>query len=310
MAFFHFTNGNPTFLPAGALKSVGSYGWAGVEAFFVISGFVIPLALIRSRYRLKNFGVFIARRVVRLDPPYLVSVAIVVMLFYLSAIAPGYSGEPFDLSWRRLLLHVGYLNDIAGVPWYNDVYWTLAIELQFYLLVGLVFPVIASRSRYVPTLALAALGAVAFAIDSNAIVFAFIFPFVMGMLVFRYRTGALNQVSFLIQLAIASAGTFVTLGMKPFLAAITAALAIAYVSFGSHRVLAFLGAISYSLYLLHVPIGGRVINLAARLDLGIAGKVAAIAAAALASIGAAYVLYRFVELPALRWARKLNWSPR
>jgi peptidoglycan/LPS O-acetylase OafA/YrhL len=98
--------------------------------------------------------------------------------------------------------------------------------------------------------------------------------------------------------------------MKPFLAALVAALAITYVSLGSHRILDFLGAISYSLYLLHVPIGGRVINLAARLDLGMPGKVAAIAAAALASVGAAYVLYRLVEVPALRWARKLNWAPR
>jgi peptidoglycan/LPS O-acetylase OafA/YrhL len=67
----------------------------------------------------------------------------------------------------------------------------------------------------------------------------------------------------------------------------------------------WLGAISYSLYLVHVPIGGRVVNIGKRFvhdDLGYLG-VALIAL--LCSLVAAFVFSRLVEVPAMRLARKL-----
>lgn len=69
--------------------------------------------------------------------------------------------------------------------------------------------------------------------------------------------------------------------------------------------LAWLGSISYSLYLLHVPIGGRIVNIGKRFahdDLGYLG-VALIAM--LCSFLAAYVCYWLVEVPAMRLAQKL-----
>src|SRR6185295_1906083 len=69
----------------------GAYGWLGVEVFFVISGFVIPYSLYRARYRVKNYRTFILKRVIRLDPPYLVSIAVILALAYALAL---YSGRP------------------------------------------------------------------------------------------------------------------------------------------------------------------------------------------------------------------------
>ena len=37
------------------------------------------------------------------------------------------------------VLHLGYVNVFFGYPWLNPCYWTLAIELQYYLLVGCCF---------------------------------------------------------------------------------------------------------------------------------------------------------------------------
>lgn len=65
VCWFHLTNGNPKFLPDGALKASGAYGWLGVEAFFVISGFVIPFSLYRSGHELKDYPRFLYKRVVR-----------------------------------------------------------------------------------------------------------------------------------------------------------------------------------------------------------------------------------------------------
>src|SRR5262245_2564074 len=66
------------------LRQTGDYGWLGVEVFFVISGFVIPYSLYRARYRVRDFFMYLARRIVRLDPPYLAAIALVLALASLS----------------------------------------------------------------------------------------------------------------------------------------------------------------------------------------------------------------------------------
>src|SRR3954470_2994833 len=63
---------------------------------------------------------------------------------WLMALAPWHSKPP-DTSPMQLVAHFFYLNDLLGRPWLNVVYWTLGIELQWYLLLGLIFPLIASR---------------------------------------------------------------------------------------------------------------------------------------------------------------------
>src|SRR3712207_6761977 len=63
-----------------ALKSSLRYAWLAVEAFFVISGFVIPYSLHRAGYRLGSYPRFILKRIIRLDPPYLAAIALIVLL--------------------------------------------------------------------------------------------------------------------------------------------------------------------------------------------------------------------------------------
>jgi len=59
VCLFHFTRHKPGFPPDGSLlKVICQYGYLGVEVFFVISGFIIPLALFRSRYRIAPFPPF------------------------------------------------------------------------------------------------------------------------------------------------------------------------------------------------------------------------------------------------------------
>jgi peptidoglycan/LPS O-acetylase OafA/YrhL len=58
------------------------WGYLGVHIFFVISGFVIALSVGREKVDLKYVGRFIARRSLRLDPPYWVTIALTVLMLY------------------------------------------------------------------------------------------------------------------------------------------------------------------------------------------------------------------------------------
>ena len=146
VALYHFGSGNPSFYVPKVLKTITSYGWLGIEVFFVISGFILPYSLWKAGYTLslQNVKRFVWKRVARLDPPYLVTIAIVLTLAFSSPLVPGFRGEPFHFSLKQLALHVGYLNGIAGVPWLNPAFWTLAVEFQFYLLLAFVYPFVSS----------------------------------------------------------------------------------------------------------------------------------------------------------------------
>ena len=151
--WFHLTNGNAMLREAdpaeSLLRASGTHLYLGVEVFFVISGFVLPYAMWRGRYRLRDYGRFLMKRLLRLEPPYLTTLAITVGLLIAGQFAPGFKGEPFMLEWKHLLLHFGYLNALFGFGWYNPVFWTLAIEFQFYLLIALLFPLVKHHSVYV-----------------------------------------------------------------------------------------------------------------------------------------------------------------
>ena len=136
VCFFHFTTGQQHFLDVSLLRSAGTYGWVGVQAFFVISGFIVPYSMARANYALARWPRFMAKRLIRLEPPYLVSIAVVMLLALLSSVTPGLKARRSIGSFPRSPPILAIFNGWIDRPWLNPVYWSLAIEFQFYLLVG------------------------------------------------------------------------------------------------------------------------------------------------------------------------------
>src|SRR5271156_4737828 len=87
--WFHLTNLNPSPLPANSLlRASGSYGYLGVQLFFVISGFIIPYSLSLRGYQINTDGLnFLGRRIARIEPAYLVSA----LLMAVVQVAPAYT---------------------------------------------------------------------------------------------------------------------------------------------------------------------------------------------------------------------------
>jgi peptidoglycan/LPS O-acetylase OafA/YrhL len=114
------------------------WGWAGVDLFFVLSGFLITGILLKSEKNEEGLGHFYMRRVLRLFPIYYLCLAI---YFIGSVVAHGY------LSWQFLATYILYLQAIFPHSWMNidhtqvvwwsgsgfSVMWSLSIEEFFYL---------------------------------------------------------------------------------------------------------------------------------------------------------------------------------
>jgi len=308
VAWFHFTNGNPRFLPEGALKWSGAHGWVGVEIFFVISGFIIPYSMYQRGYSAaQHYFQFLAKRLVRLEPPYIACVLLSVLLAYLSSIFPGFRGEPPAYSGTQLLLHVGYLVGFSEYAWINPVFWSLAIEFQFYLAIGLLLPAIAHKQAAVRLLSLAILCASAVLPLSDRFLTSYVLVFALGILTFYFRLGWMRAGYYLGACSLLCGAVYFVNSPVTAVASLATATSIAFVRGAGFRPLVWLGTISYSLYLIHVPIGGRIINLGERLSTGPYVRLVFLLASLVASIVAASIYCRWLERPSREWSSRVSY---
>ena len=305
VAWFHFTSGS-TLLSNGWLKASGHYGWIGVEMFFVISGFIIPYSLYRSGYRSGDFGLFLIKRIARLDPPYFADILLVIALSYVVPLAPGFHGEWPHYSWTQLLCHVGYINTIVGKAWVNPVFWSLGIEFQYYVTIGALFPLLVHRRSTVRIGFLAALILTAILIRRGSLVFYWFPLFVAGILTFQRKVDLISTRSLLAGLAAVGVICWFVNGHLISIVVVSTALIIQFVQIPTSR-LTSLGLISYSLYLLHVPVGGKIVNLGTRFAHTLPTQVLVLAAAVAGSISASILLYRLVELPSQRLSSSIRY---
>ena len=326
VCWFHLTSFHyPT--PDGPIyhliRSTGSYAWLGVEVFFVISGFVIPYSLNRAGYQLKAYPTFILKRVLRLDPPYFVAIALIITMAYAYSF---YSGKPAlvensPIELVPVLLHFGYLNMFFGYEWLNPSFWTLAIEFQYYVIMGLVFPLINSTKRVVRVAALFCFGATSFfstqglmseGAPYSKFIFYFAFLFVMGVITFQRHAKLIGAKEYLCLLVLATIGSVLTLGVAPTLAGLFAVVSINFFNWRT-SVAVFFGNISYSLYLLHWPVGHLTLSLVGSKLLGATGDGARSLVLMFAlgvCVALSYLLYLLVERPAQRWSAKIRYGKK
>ncbi len=292
----HFLSGsNP-------LRWVGDFGYLGVECFFVISGFIIPYTLWRRGYQWGDAGRFLLARVLRLHPAYLGSLALVLLTLWL----PGVMPEPWHrenvIDWGNVALHLGYLPQLCGRPWLNGVYWSLGIEMQYYLLVALVYPwVVRGGWR---ALVFAGLFAASAFLTPKAVVGHHACMFLPGMLLFWWRIGRLRGWQLAAGLAVMAVLLRWHDGSFRGVAAVAVAVWMIAWWRWNNPVGAWLGRISYSFYLVHTIVAFAFLGW---LTPGIGNEWArtglVLAALGLA-LAAATLFHRWLEEPSHRWARR------
>ncbi len=130
------------------LRALAEIGHLGVPMFFVISGFCIGGSAWGSYRRGEPALDFLRRRLWRIYPPFWVSILVVVALpFVLEGLSSLRTGSYFTPTPRWLSYSASQWAGVAslGIAFFsegrelesafsalNSVYWTLAIEVQFY----------------------------------------------------------------------------------------------------------------------------------------------------------------------------------
>ena len=139
----------------------------------------------------------------------------------------------------------------------------------------------------------------------------FVFLFLLGVVAFQRRTGLIGVVEYGALLAVATGGAILTVGAPAALAGLLAVAVIGLYGRGRSFVSGFFGKISYSLYLLHWPLGHLTLSILGLKLLQAEGD-AARTLVILVSLGvclvSAYLLHGLVEWPAQRWAAHLAYG--
>jgi peptidoglycan/LPS O-acetylase OafA/YrhL len=301
------------------------YGANGVPVFYVISGFVIAYALRRSVMTPRTAGAFLLRRSIRLDPPYWAAIALALAVRVLQRAVAGATDWP---TGPAVVAHLLYLQEILGYPEINAVFWTLCQEFQFYLAFATVLAIVhfsAGPSGANPgARAATVFGAIYVASlawpahlltvpGAHVFVLANFHMFLGGALTWWTLDGLLSERAWW-----AGAGLLaLCLALHPIdweatCLVTTAALYAAgrwntMSTWLRGRAIQYLGRISYSLYLVHVPIAIVLLGLRTRIAPH-SNAVAFIMLGVLFAlvIAAAHVMHWAVEAPCIRWSKRFK----
>lgn len=117
------------------LKEALLFGWAGVQLFFVLSGFLITGALLDSQDATNYYSSFYARRALRILPLYY---GMLIVTFLILAPLRALPVETLDTAHGQVWLWTFLSNWSGGEVKGFAHFWSLAVEEQFYLLWPLV----------------------------------------------------------------------------------------------------------------------------------------------------------------------------
>lgn len=244
-----------------------SLGWLGVPVFFFVSGYCIQLTVLRR----PNWRGFLLRRLIRIYPPYLASLIIVCLV----------------VAWRRLIIGANdvtslprtvldvvctvtlLIEPITRVPAMNWVYWTLTYELAFYLIVALT--ILANRFSFIVLFVITVASSVSWLHNVTPLFFLrhrglFSLGFAMATGLHGPKKHArLLLLASALSIAVDEGGATEVTACLMFVVGALRWTINPSENLGRLNSLRHLGTISYSLYLIHVPIGvyilGRLLDI-------------------------------------------------
>jgi peptidoglycan/LPS O-acetylase OafA/YrhL len=245
-------------------RNLVKYGWLGVPMFFVISGYCIVI----SAYNSTSVKDFLARRFFRIFPPYWLSIIIVLFAacfqkLYIGSNAVHYIPRNMTDILATITLTTTPLTNVHGMNW---VYWTLTCELFFYLTICLVL--LFNKKLIVYFLMAISLLAAILPLQNSGILF-FIdqWPaFGLGFCIYYFfkASNALSWLCFGVLLLINLFALYAKSGLSSAAIVTLTTFGLIFISHyvkSPANIFSKLGQHSYSVYLIHVPVGVYIIGL-------------------------------------------------
>jgi peptidoglycan/LPS O-acetylase OafA/YrhL len=307
VAYHYTTRFEQRFMHVSPLEISVPWGYFGVNLFFAISGFVICMTLDRCRTPQD----FIVSRFARLYPTYWVAVALTWLTIQLHTM-PGYA-----ISLKAAIANLSMVHAFFGIPDVDGVYWSLQVELLFYIWMLAIWSLGLLRHTvgvcFAWTGLAVAYGVARYVFDTPVpdsipqfLLLDYIPWFVIGMTMYVTLRGEGRwRFSHFVLLALC----IIAIGLRGESEYIIAALlTMSLVLLASRnqlawlalRPLVYLGAISYPLYLIHQKIGWAVLL---QVEPQLPSVWLAIALAVFCSIAIASALHWLVEDPSRKVLR-------
>lgn len=291
------------------------WGQEGVYVFFVISGVVLPWSMEQGKYGFKNLDKFMLKRIVRLYPPFVVSVIIFVIGIWIMKDNRSF----YDVEiMQRFIDSVTFQVPFKESRWVIEVYWTLFVEFQYYIYLALIFPFLASNKlsvrlvAYYGSLALTFLSHFFVPMHTKENVFFHLPVFALGFSLFLYYKKNISKLEFwsgvVVSLAVGLFNIYdqLHLGTHITIVAGLTFFAIYFIKKGPSW-LNFIGDVSYSYYLFHLFfvsfIYGKFYH---ESQDGKLVWVVFIAIQVYAVLGA-WMMYHLIEKPSLAWTKKIRY---
>ena len=312
-------------------------GPGAVMLFFVLSGFVLTLPYTGAACRTLRPFPFVIKRVTRLYPAYwavlLISLALRSLVFEahglsgLSSWAAMHWSRP--IGWPSLAMHIFMISPGLRVDDIDPVIWSLVIEMK----VSVIFPllvILVTRTKQITYAGLALLLSISLSIPLHSLTHTssswsravlMIPMFLTGSYLARYRTEAAFALrsSRALRFAVGIIGALLygAVWIVPLRYQSVARIGCAFGSaacivlfmvspclqrIGTARLTTFLGKVSYSFYLVHLPI---LIALASLLYPLNHSLTTIILASLVCSLVAAWGVNSAVEVPAHNWGKRL-----
>jgi peptidoglycan/LPS O-acetylase OafA/YrhL len=296
-------------------------GWSAVWLFFVISGYLLTMLMMREEQangRIR-FGPFLIKRFFRIVPAYLAAV----LIYWLACLMLAPLADEIEPFKARLPYYLTFMPEYAQTKVFTIFVhsWTVGIELKFYLLFPpLVFLLIKDATWRLAVTAITAVLLTTIGTFTAHSYVAILCGAMLAMAMERPRGYALiarlTRVPAVVPLTLLAA-LFALLARveiyPPVAAVATYLVAYAIVQQGAWlpvllwRPLVYLGQRSYGAYLLHMLMI-RFGYMAFGNDTALGGYLTASLCLAL-TIPAAELLYRTVEQPGAALARRLTARP-